>query len=410
MRIENFQLMAKPSGSLCNLDCAYCFYLEKEKLYPDRKQNWRMNNATLEKYITSHIASQHGDVVDFLWQGGEPTLLGIEFYLHAVELQQKYRGSKSVNNFFQTNGVNINSDWAKFFREHNFLVGVSIDGDRACHDAYRVTRAGKSTFDAVLDGIALLRRYHVQFNTLTVVNDVNVRRPVELYRFLKSIGSRYMQFIPLTERRAAIPDADGLTLIPPDFAGECRVESWSVPPLAWGEFLNAIFDEWATKDIGQTFVMNFEQTLAQLYGMQSACVISETCGANLIVEANGDVYSCDHFVYPENRLGNIHSQDIAAMVNSPQNLAFAQRKATNISKDCLSCPYRQACNGGCPKHRFALSSDGKPNKHYLCEGFRRHLSHAVPALHQLYALLGKSASPTRMKREMKAILQNRQQH
>ncbi|WP_312059875.1 anaerobic sulfatase maturase [Pantoea septica] len=407
MTIENFQLMAKPSGSLCNLDCAYCFYLEKEKLYPERKQNWRMTDATLEKYIASHIASQKGDVVDFLWQGGEPTLLGIAFYLRAVELQNKYRGTKSVNNFFQTNGVNLNKEWATFFREHHFLVGVGIDGDRASHDAYRMTRAGKSTFDAVIEGIALLRRHHVQFNTLTVVNDVNVRQPVKLYRFLKSIGSRYMQFIPLTERRASTPAVDGLTLIPPTFSGACRVEPWSVSPRAWGAFLNAIFDEWATRDIGQIFVMNFEQTLAQLYGMQSACVIGVTCGANPIVEANGDVYCCDHFVYPEYKLGNIHRQDLAAMVNSPQNLAFAQRKAADISKDCLSCPFLQACNGGCPKQRFALSGEGKSNKHYLCEGFRIHLSHVVPALHRLYELLRKEASPTRMKKEMKAMLLNR---
>jgi len=407
MTIENFQLMAKPSGSLCNLDCAYCFYLEKENLYPERKQNWRMTDATLKKYIASHIASQKGDVVDFLWQGGEPTLLGIEFYLRAVELQTRYRGAKSINNFFQTNGVNLNKEWAIFFREHHFLVGVSIDGDRTSHDAYRMTRAGKSTFNAVLEGIVLLRRHHVQFNTLTVVNDVNVRRPVELYRFLKSIGSRYMQFIPLTERRASTAAANGLTLVPPTFSGACRVEPWSVSPQAWGAFLNAIFDEWATQDIGQTFVMNFEQTLAQLYGMQSACVIGVTCGANPIVEANGDVYSCDHFVYPEYKLGNIHCQDLAAMVNSPQNWAFARRKTADISKDCLSCPFLQVCNGGCPKQRFALSSEGKPNKHYLCEGFRIHLSHVVPALHRLYRLLRREASPTRIKKEMKAMLLNR---
>jgi len=407
MKIDNFQLMAKPSGSLCNLDCAYCFYLEKEQLYPERKQNWRMTDATLEKYITSHIASQQGDVVDFLWQGGEPTLLGIEFYLRAVKLQQKYHGAKTINNFFQTNGVNLNKEWATFFREHHFLVGVSIDGDRASHDAYRMTRAGKSTFDAVLEGIALLRRYHVQFNTLSVINDVNVRRPVELYRFLKSIGSRYMQFIPLTERRAMTPDANGLTLISPDFSGQSHVEAWSVPPKAWGEFLNAIFNEWATRDIGKIFVMNFEQTLAQLYGMPAACVISETCGANLILEANGDVYACDHYVYPANKLGNIHTNTLTAMVNSPQNLAFSQRKAADISKDCLSCSFLQACNGGCPKQRFALSSEGKPNQHYLCEGFRLHLGHVIPALHRLYGLLNKGASPTRIKREMQAMLQNR---
>lgn len=405
--IQNFQLMAKPSGSVCNIDCSYCFYLEKEHLYPERKQNWRMDNQTLENYIKKNIQAQRADVVDFLWQGGEPTMLGIDFYREAVRLQELYRGKKSINNFFQTNGINLNDEWALFFKEHHFLVGVSIDGDRISNDQYRLTRSGKSTFDSVMTGIETLKRHKVEFNTLTVVNAKNVQRPLDVYRFLKRIGSRYMQFIPLVERRAAQPDQHGLTLIKPDFSEQCAVEAWSVPAAAWGNFLNAIFDEWVVNDLGQTFVMNFEQTLAKMNGMQSACVINETCGGNVIVESNGDVYSCDHFVYPENKLGNINVTDIADMVNSPQNLDFGARKATHISRDCLQCSVKPVCNGGCPKHRFELSSDGKPNKNYLCDGFAIHLHHVVPKLQRILSLLEKQATPTRIKREMRALIKAR---
>ncbi|WP_313481149.1 anaerobic sulfatase maturase [Atlantibacter hermannii] len=407
LTIENFQLMAKPSGSVCNIDCSYCFYLEKEHLYPERKQNWRMDNHTLENYIKKHIQSQRGDVVDFLWQGGEPTLLGIDFYREAVRLQEQYRGNKSINNFFQTNGINLNDEWATFLHAHHFLVGISIDGDRISNDEHRLTRSGKSTFDSVINGIDTLKRHKVEFNTLTVVNAKNVQRPLDVYRFLKRIGSRYMQFIPLVERRASQPDENGLTLIKPDFSEQCAVEAWSVPAAAWGKFLNAIFDEWAVNDIGQTFVMNFEHTLAKMSGMQSACVINETCGGNLIVESNGDVYSCDHFVYPENKLGNINDRDIADMVNSPQNLEFGARKATHISKDCLQCPVKPVCNGGCPKHRFELSSDGKPNKNYLCDGFAIHLHRVVPKLQRILYLLEKQTTPTRIKREMRTLIKAR---
>lgn len=401
MKINNFQLMAKPSGSVCNIDCSYCFYLEKEHLYPERKKNWRMDNLTLENYIKKNIAAQHADVVDFLWQGGEPTMLGVDFYREAVRLQALYRGKKTINNFFQTNGMNINDDWAIFLKEHNFLVGISIDGDRISNDAHRLTRSGKSTFDSVINGIDILKRHQVEFNTLTVVNAENVNRPLDVYRFLKRIGSRYMQFIPLIERRAAHPDENGLTLIKPDFSGQCAVEAWSVPAPAWGKFLNTIFDEWSANDLSQTFVMNFEQTLAKINGAQSACIINETCGGNLIIESNGDVYSCDHFVYPENKLGNINEHKITEMVNSPQNIEFGERKANHISKECLTCPVKYVCNGGCPKHRFELSSDGKPTKNYLCDGFAIHLHHVVPRMQHILRRLQQRTTPARIKREMK---------
>lgn len=402
MKIQNFQLMAKPSGSVCNIDCSYCFYLEKEHLYPERKNHWKMDNTTLENYVKKNIAGQKADVVDFLWQGGEPTMLGIDFFREAVRLQNLYRGNKQINNYFQTNGTNINDDWARFLKENNFLVGLSIDGDRISNDTHRLTRSGKSTFDDVIKGLEALQRHHVEFNTLTVVNSENVRRPLDVYRFLKRIGSRYMQFIPLVERRASQPDDNGLTLIQPDFSGQCSVESWSVPPTAWGRFLNVIFDEWVQKDLGTVFVMNFEQTMAKMAGMPSACVINEVCGGNLIVESNGDVYSCDHFVYPENKLGNVNDDDLLTLVNSPQNIAFGEKKLTNISRDCLNCPVKPVCNGGCPKHRFELSSDGRPNKHYLCSGFSTHLTHVLPKMKTILDMLNHRATPTKMRKVIKS--------
>ena len=399
--INNFQMIAKPSGSVCNIDCTYCFYLEKEKLYPDRKNRWKMDDETLAAYVQKQIQSQKGEVVDFIWQGGEPTLLGIDFFAKALALQEQYKGGKKIQNFFQTNAIKIDDEWATFLGKHQFLVGVSIDGDREVNDKYRVSRSGKSTFDEVLKGIECLKKHKVEFNTLTVVNEFNVRKPLETYQFLKSIGSQFMQFIPLVERKAKEADENGLTLIQPDFTGQCDVTPWSVPSKAYGAFLNKIFDYWVVNDFNRIFVMNFEQTMSQMIGRSAACVFSETCGGDLVMEANGDVYSCDHFVYPEHKLGNLHHHDLEAMVNSPQNLAFGESKKTNISRDCLDCPVKQACNGGCPKHRFQISSDGKPNKNYLCEGFKTHFTHVLPKMVGIFELMEREISPKQIKAAMK---------
>ncbi|MBF9002116.1 anaerobic sulfatase maturase [Vibrio nitrifigilis] len=399
--ISNFQMIAKPSGSVCNIDCTYCFYLEKEKLYPDRKNHWKMDDETLASYIQKQIQSQKGEVIDFIWQGGEPTLLGIEFFAKALELQNKYKGTKQVQNFFQTNTIRIDDEWAKFLGKHQFLVGVSIDGDREVNDKYRVSRSGKSTFDDVLRGIEYLKKHKVEFNTLTVVNEFNVRKPLETYRFLKSIGSQFMQFIPLVERQAMEADEHGLTLIQPDFSGQCSVTPWSVPAKAYGSFLNTIFDYWVVNDFNRVFVMNFEQTMSQMIGRSSACVFSETCGGDLVMEANGDVYSCDHFVYPEHKLGNVNEDELDALVNSPQNLHFGESKKRNISRDCLDCPVKQVCNGGCPKHRFQVSSDGKPNKNYLCEGFKTHFMHVIPKMVGMFELMERQLTPKQLKGAMK---------
>ncbi|MFM2482001.1 anaerobic sulfatase maturase [Celerinatantimonas sp. YJH-8] len=399
--IDNFQVIAKPSGSVCNIDCTYCFYLEKEKLYPERKSHWKMDDSTLEQYVEQQIRSQHGNVVDFIWQGGEPTLLGIDFFERALELQRKYCGMKKVQNFFQTNGTRIDDDWARFLKLNNFLVGLSIDGDRLMNDRYRLTRSGKSTFDEVMKGLEHLKQHHVEFNTLTVVNAENVKRPLDTYKFLKRIGSRYIQFIPLVERQANQPDENGLTLIQPSFSDQCAVTDWSVPAAQYGVFLNQIFDYWCLNDLGDVFVMNFEQTMSQMLGRPGACVFGETCGNELVVEANGDVYSCDHFVYPEHKLGNIHQDKLTTLVNLPQNLQFGEDKLTHISHDCEGCSVRQVCNGGCPKHRFDLSSDGKPNKNYLCSSFKTHFSHVVPRMVGILEFLEREQSPKQIRKMMK---------
>lgn len=402
--INNFQLMAKPSGSVCNIACSYCFYLEKHHLYPERKNYWKMDGETLRHYIIKYIVGQDADVVDFIWQGGEPTLAGIDFYREAVRLQHQYRNGKKINNFFQTNGVNIDDEWALFLKENCFLVGLSIDGDRISNDVHRVTRTGKSTYDAVIKGLEALKRHHVEFNTLTVINSENVKRPKDVYNMLKRLGSRYMQFIPLVERRATVADENGLTLIQPDFAGQCNVTEWSVSAKAYGNFLNTLFDQWITHDLGTVFVMNFEETMARLAGQNSACVINETCGGNLIIEANGDVYSCDHFVYPEHRLGNINHDEIKEMVNSPQNREFSQNKQMNLSKECKSCAFLAVCNGGCQKHRFTISDDGRPNKNYFCEGLRIHLNHSLPMMHYLLQLMRKNTSQAKIRKAIRVAM------
>lgn len=385
----NFQMIAKPSGSVCNIDCSYCYYLEKKRLYPERRNHWKMDDITLELYVRQHLAAQQGDVVDFIWQGGEPTLMGIDFFKKAIELQKRYCGNRCVNNSLQTNGTLLNEEWAHFLREHNFLVGISLDGDRQSNDMHRRSRSGSSTFNQVVEGIRLLKRYGVEFNTLTVVNAENVKRPLDVYRSLKRVGSRHMQFIPLVERYINDPSHDGLMLIEPDFIGSSQIADWSVPSVAYGNFLNTIFDYWLQNDFGNIFVMNFEQTLTQLIGGVGSCVSAKKCGGNIIIEANGDVFSCDHFVYPQHKLGNIHLTNLINLVNSSKNESFGNKKLENISNNCLKCSVRFLCNGGCPKHRFGISSNGLPNENYFCAGYKKYFNHVLPKMNVIIELLRK---------------------
>lgn len=375
-----FHVMTKPVGPICNLDCKYCFYLEKEKLYPGTK-NWAMSPEVLESYVRQYIAAQPNQIgpIHFAWQGGEPTLLGVEFFEQVVALQKKYGPGREIANAFQTNGVLLNDEWGEFLARNNFLVGLSIDGPRKLHDYYRVDKGGQPTFDKVIRGLEVLKKHGVAFNTLTVVNRANSRQPLEVYQFLKEIGSGYMQFIPVVERMTEAPGDKGLALIQPAFTGEAQVTPWSLDPAAFGNFLCSIFDEWVRHDVGRQFVQIFDVALEIWYGIgASLCVFSETCGRAMAMEHTGDLYSCDHYVYPENKLGNIMEAPLDAMVQSEQQVKFGTDKRDTLPKYCQECDVRFACNGECPKHRFVRTPDGEAGLNYLCAGYKKFFRHIDP--------------------------------
>ncbi len=372
-----FQLMAKPTGPLCNLECTYCFYLEKEKLYAGTK-NWAMREDVLESYIRQYIESQPHPVVSFAWQGGEPTLLGIPWFENVLALQQKYAQGKRIENALQTNGVTIDAAWAEFFAANDFLIGISVDGPRELHDFYRVDKGQQPTFDRVIRGIEHLKTADVRFNTLTVVNRKNSCHPLEVYEFLKDIGSGFMQFIPVVERSVGQPSPGGLVLLGPE-QSSAQVTEWSVEPVAFGEFLCAIFDDWVRNDVGKFFVQLFDVTLELWLGMQpSLCVFSETCGNALALEHQGDLYSCDHYVYPENKLGNILDDPLASLVATKKQQDFGRAKRDSLPAFCRECDVRFACNGECPKHRFMTTPDGEPGLNYLCAAYKKFFHHVAP--------------------------------
>jgi uncharacterized protein len=370
--------MSKPTGPLCNLDCTYCFYLEKENLYPNTRK-WAMTDEVLEAYVRGYIEAQDADTVNFAWQGGEPTLLGVDFFERAVELERRYAGGKRITNALQTNATLLDDRWGEFLARNGFLVGVSIDGPRELHDFYRVDKGSAGTFDRVMRGLEALKRHRVEFNTLTVVNRQNSRHPLEIYRFLKSIGSRFMQFIPIVERKAAVATSEGLVLIQPAFEGATEVTEWSVEPRAFGEFLVAIFNEWVKRDVGAYYVQHFDVALESWLGLpQSLCVFRRTCGSALALEHSGDLYSCDHFVYPEFKLGNILEISMGEMVNSDRQRDFGNAKADALPRMCRECDVRFACNGECPKHRFTRTPDGEAGLNYLCAGYKLFFKHIDP--------------------------------
>ena len=380
-------VMAKPSGSVCNIDCEYCFYLEKDMLYPERQNNWRMSEKTLETYIKQQIAAQPSDKVQFAWQGGEPTLLGIEFYQKAVEFCEKYGKGKQIFHAFQTNGILINDKWCQFFKRNNFLIGISIDGPEKLHDYYRVTRNGKGTHHKVVNAIELLKKHNVEFNTLTVVNAENVKHPLQVYNYLKSTGSTFLQFIPLVERDSSYQNAEQQFLASPDQPFG-KVTKWSVNPKEYGDFLSTIYDYWIRNDIGKTFVQMFDTTLSSWVGQPaSVCIFSKQCGHAFALEANGDLYQCDHYVYPEYKLGNIHKNSIAAMNNSNEARQFGFDKSETLNAKCRDCRYLFACNGGCPKHRFERGPSGKSDHNYLCEGYFTFFKHAEKSMTMMSELI-----------------------
>ncbi len=400
-----FHVMTKPIGSRCNLDCSYCFYLEKEKLYTDAG-GMRMKPEVLETYIRDYIAAQPGRVVHFAWQGGEPTLLGVEYFRGVVALQAKHAQGKTIENAFQTNGVLLDDEWGAFLASHRFLVGISIDGPAHLHDAYRVDRGGQPTFARVMAGLEVLKKHRVEFNTLTTVHRKNARQALEVYQFLRKAGSGYMQFIPIVERdaAAAAAEANGLWLAPPpdheDAAGlDDQVTGWSVRPVEYGDFLITIFNEWVRHDVGKVFVQQFDAALANWSGEPAGvCVFSKNCGRALAVEHNGDVFSCDHYVYPHYKLGNLMNTALAGMVDSPRQQEFGRSKSSMLPRYCRECPVRFACHGECPKHRFLRTPQGEPGLNYLCAGYKKFFSHIDSPMRTMAALLGVGRAPAEIMR------------
>ena len=365
-----FHLLAKPTGAICNLDCAYCFFLDKEVFYPGSK--FRMSEPVLEQYIRQLIESHQTNSVNIAWQGGEPTLMGLDFYRRTMAVVEKYRRpGMTFLHTMQTNGTLLDDEWAAFFAEHNFLLGISIDGPAPLHDIYRVDKGGKPTFDKVMRGLRLLQKHSVDYNVLTTVNRINGDYPLEVYRFLRDeVGTTWMQFIPVVERI----NADGLTL----YQEGTAVSDRSVQPEQFGRFLSTIFDEWVRHDVGTIYVQTFEAALSNWLGLPNSgmCVFNATCGTGLAIEHNGDLYSCDHFVEPNYLLGNIQDTHMIELVASPQQIQFGLDKRNTLPRFCRECDVRFACHGECPKNRFIQTPDGEPGLNYLCAGFKEFFHHA----------------------------------
>ena len=378
--MKPFHVMAKPSGAKCNLDCKYCFYLEKEGLYP--KGSLRMTDAVLEAYVQSQIAAQPGDTeVLFAWQGGEPTLMGIDFFEKAVSLQKRHGAGRRIANAFQTNGVLLDDAWGEFLHRENFLVGLSIDGPRELHDLYRVDKGNRPTFDKVMRGLEVLKRHRVEFNTLTVVHRESARRPLEVYHFLKEIGSTHLQFIPLVDR---VGETD-------------RVTDASVIARDYGSFLNTIWDDWIRNDVGKIFVQLFDVMLGVWMGHPAGlCLFRETCGDAVALEHNGDLYSCDHFVTPRHRIGNLLDQNLQEMVGGTAQRQFGRAKETSLPRACRDCEVLFACRGECPKNRFTHTPEGEPGLNYLCEGYKSFFTHANPGLRGMAWLAMHRESPAKI--------------
>ncbi|WP_298802597.1 anaerobic sulfatase maturase [uncultured Lentibacter sp.] len=379
-----FSIMTKPIGPRCNIDCTYCYYLEKEKLYPDEKK-FRMSEAVLERYISQTIAaaleSGMGEV-HFAWQGGEPTMLGVAYFRKIVALQKKHLpAGLALVNALQTNGILLDDAWGGFLAENGFLVGLSLDGPKAVHDRYRVDRAGRPTFDAVMRGLEVLQRFDVAHNALTTVHRANGGKGREIYRFLKACGFDHIQFIPIVERSTGAGLAGAPQQgTPPD----TRVTEWSVAARAYGKFLCDVFDLWVKADVGRVSVQFFDVQLGLWMGRPSGlCVFAKTCGKSLALEHDGSLYACDHYVYPDYRLGALGETPLREMLWSERQVAFGQDKEASLTAQCRACAFRFACNGGCPKHRFARSKTGEAGHNYFCESYTAFFKHAGPRLEKL---------------------------
>jgi len=405
-----FHVMAKPTGAICNLDCEYCFFLSKEALYPGSP--FRMADDVLEIYLKQMIESQHGSQVTIAWQGGEPTLMGLEFFAHTMELVQKYsKPGMHIEHTIQTNGTKLDDEWCQFFKRHNFLVGISLDGPKDVHDTYRVDKRGEGTFDRVMTAVRKLQQYNVDFNILCTVHAGNVGKPLDVYRFFRDeVKVDFIQFIPIVERATPelLPIANrgwgDQNILTQDESESLLVAKSSRRPLytldgnlvtersvsadGWGKFLIAVFDEWVHNDVGRVFLQMFDSALGSWYvAGASLCIHRETCGDALALEHNGDLYSCDHFVEPKYLLGNIKQEHMLTLVASFQQRKFGQDKRDLLPKYCLECSVRFACNGGCPRNRFIKTPKGQDGLNYLCSGYKAFFTHVDEPMRLMAALL-----------------------
>ena len=394
----SFNLMIKPAGSLCNLDCNYCYYLDKAGLYGGKEPV--MSGGMLEKVIRDYIEANDVPEVTFNWHGGEPLVLGLDFYREAVRLQQKYGAGKVIHNTLQTNGTLITREIAEFFRDNDFLIGISIDGPQDIHDKYRKDKGGRPTFDKVIKGIGLLYNYGVEYNTMTTVNKVSEGRGLEVYDFLKHLGTRYMQFMPVVEHvvypdsGSGRPDKSARPVIAEPSDENARIAQWSIGSIAFGKFMCDIFDYWVRNDVGKYFVNLFDATLANWCGAPvGTCVYAETCGGNSVLEHNGDLYACDHFVYPEYRLGNITDTSLKELMISQKQTKFGIDKRNGLPYKCIRCKYFFACHGECPKHRFNRTESGETGLNALCDGYYKFYSHVAPYMDKMKELLEQKTAP-----------------
>ena len=369
-------VMLKPVGALCNLACDYCYYLEKSKLYTQNPRHV-MSDELLERFIKEYIESQTIPQIMFTWHGGETLMRPLSFYKRAIELQKQYGRGRHIDNSIQTNGTMLTDEWCQFFKENNFLVGISIDGPQDFHDEYRRNKMGAPSFHKVMQGINLLKKHGVQYNCMAVVNDYNADFPLEFYNFFKEIGCEFLQFAPIVERLKE--DNASPTSLASANDKEAKLAPFSVSPEQWGNFLCTIFDEWVRNDVGKIFIQIFDSTLANWVDEQpGVCTMAKTCGHAGVMEFNGDVYSCDHFVFPEYKLGNIYTNPLASMMYSDKQLKFGVDKFDKLPSQCKECDVLFACNGECPKNRFTLDKYGEYGLNYLCEGFYKFFKHVSP--------------------------------
>jgi uncharacterized protein len=389
---QGIHVVAKPIGPACNLNCEYCFYLEKQALFGDG-EDYRMSDDVLSAFIKSYIVSQPTPVVEFVWQGGEPTLLGIDFFKKVIELQRPFAQRKTISNSLQTNGTLLTDEWCAFLKKYNFMVGISLDGPKEIHDRYRRDRSGNGTFDKVMQGLRLLQKHRVDYNVLACVARDTAQHPLAVYKFFKNEGVEFIQFAPVVERLADATAKDrGLRLASPaalDRQEEnTQVTPWSVTPEDYGDFLIAVYEEWVRHDVGTVFVMNFEWALNAWIGNRSpVCIHAKQCGRSLVIEHTGDVYACDHCVYPQYKLGNIMAGELPAMVEISLQSGFGTAKETALPRWCRECGVLAACQGGCPKHRFAKTCDNEPGLQYLCAGYKNFFLHIRKYLRAMTQLL-----------------------